>query len=68
MMDYTPGTTYTPYRPGVVLLAAQQHVDQIRQRDLVLKQEIRWLAEFAEMDYEHARRYVLASRGLLKQS
>jgi diadenosine tetraphosphate (Ap4A) HIT family hydrolase len=61
MMDYTP------YRPGTVLLTAQQHVDQIRQRDLVLKQEISWLAQFAEMDYEQARRYVLASRGLLKQ-
>lgn len=66
MMDYTSGTTYTPYRPGTVLLAAQEHVNQIRQRDLVLKQEITWLAEFAQMDYEHARRYVLASRGLLK--
>jgi len=54
------------HRPGPILLAAQARVFYVRWQDARLKRQIRHMMKMTTMSYEQARRYVLASRGLLK--
>jgi hypothetical protein len=54
------------YQPGPTLLAAQRRAERIRQQDIVLKCEIATLAKVMQLEYDMARRVVLASRGLLQ--
>lgn len=62
------GSTWgATYQPSTVLLAALEHISQVKRQDAELKREIKVLVSSLSIDYELARTAVLASRGLLRQ-